>query len=307
MDLSALVTEQRNPNSMLLDGMNVQDILQVINHEDRKVPDAVAQVLQEIERAILRIVAALQQGGRLFYVGAGTSGRLGALDAAECIPTYRTPPEMIQAIVAGGPKAMIRAVENVEDDEEQGALELKYRALTSADVVMGIAASGRTPFTIGALRYAREVGSFTIGLSCNRNAELSRFADCPIEVIVGPEVISGSTRMKAAAAQKMILTMISTTAMIKIGKTYENLMVDVHATNRKLVERAKRIVMESTGVDHDEAENVLVQTGFEVKPAIVILLAGVSAGQAKKALASCGGYVRSAIETAISNKNINNT
>lgn len=303
IDLSALVTEQRNPDSMLLDRMSTKEILQLINNEDRKIAEAVAAALPQIEEAVGRIAAALQQGGRLFYVGAGTSGRLGVLDAAECVPTYRTPPDMIQAVLAGGPEAMTEAVEGSEDDEGQGALELQARALGEGDVVLGITASGRTPFTIGALKYAQSKGAFAISLSCNRHAQLSRFADCPIEVIVGPEVISGSTRMKAATAQKMILTMISTSVMIKLGKTYENLMVDVQATNQKLVERAKRIVMECTGADYGEAEAVLACTGFEVKPAIVMLLAGTSTDLAAQALAASNGHVGGAVEYAIKYKN----
>ncbi|KIL37832.1 N-acetylmuramic acid-6-phosphate etherase [Gordoniibacillus kamchatkensis] len=298
MDLSALVTEQRNENSMNLDRMSVRDILTTINSEDHKVAGAVKDVLPQVEVAVNQIVKAFQQGGRLFYVGAGTSGRLGVLDAAECVPTYRTPPDMIQAIIAGGPEAMTRAAEGIEDDEEQGAAELRQRGLSRSDVVVGIAASGRTPYPLGALKYARKVGAYTIALTCNRDSLMSRHADCSIEVVVGPEVVSGSTRMKAATSHKMILTMMSTAAMVKLGKTYENLMVDVQATNAKLVERAKRMVVSITGVPYSEAEEALAQAGYEVKTAIVMLEAGVPLEQAREALAESSGHVRVAIERA---------
>ncbi|KRF42949.1 N-acetylmuramic acid 6-phosphate etherase [Paenibacillus sp. Soil787] len=296
IDLSALATEQRNQNSMNLDRMSVQEILQIINTEDKKIAEAVESVLPDVELAVGQIVKAFKQGGRLFYVGAGTSGRLGVLDAAECVPTYGTPPEMIQAVIAGGHDTMTRAAEGIEDDEEQAVQELKDRNLSNLDVVVGIAASGRTPYAIGALKYALNVGAYTVALSCNHNAIISQFAECKIEVVVGPEVVSGSTRMKSATAHKMILTMMSTASMVQLGKIYENLMVDVQASNKKLIERAKSMVIDITGSSYEKAEEVLVQTGFEVKTAIVMMEANVSLDQAKAALQQSAGHVRLAIQ-----------
>ncbi len=301
IDLSELVTEHRNPDSLHLDRMSVQEILTTINNEDKKIAFAVERVLPEVEDAVNRIVAALRQGGRLFYVGAGTSGRLGVLDAAECVPTYRTPPDLIQAVIAGGRDAITQAAEGIEDDERQAALDLQSRSVTGLDVVVGITASGRTPYPIGALKYARGLGACTIALSCNRQAEISRYADCAIEVVVGPEVVSGSTRMKSATVHKMILTMISTASMVRLGKIYENLMVDVQASNRKLMERAKNMVMDITGVSYGKAEELLLQTNYEVKPAIVMIRADVSLDRAKTALKQSGGHVRDAIEHAKGN------
>jgi len=297
-EISKLVTEQRNEKSMTLDRMTVRDILRTINDEDKKIAHAVEAVLPDIETAVTQIVKSFKQGGRLFYVGAGTSGRLGVLDAAECMPTFGTTRDMVQAILAGGLATMTQAVEGIEDDERQGAEELKNRGLTDRDVVIGIAASGRTPYTIGALKYAGGTGAYTVALSCNPNALMSQCADCKIEVVVGPEVLTGSTRMKAATAHKMVVTMISTAVMIQLGKVYENLMVDVQATNVKLIERAKRIVMHATGASYTTVEEVLGKAGGEAKTAIVMIKANVSKEAANDALLRSGGLAGAAIEIA---------
>ncbi|MFD1039737.1 N-acetylmuramic acid 6-phosphate etherase [Virgibacillus byunsanensis] len=302
MELSNLVTEQRNENSMNMDQMSTIEILKTINDEDQKVAKAVEAVLPQVDTAIEHIYKALAKGGRLFYVGAGTSGRLGVIDASECPPTFMTPPDMVQTVMAGGNGAFFNAAEGSEDDEAQGEVDLKARNFTKDDVVIGITASGRTPYPIGALKYAREMGAYTVSLSCNENSLISSFADCEIEVIVGPEVLTGSTRMKAATSHKMILNMISTTTMIKLGKVHENLMVDVHASNYKLMERAKRTIMEITNAAYEEAERVLHITGNEVKPAIVMIEAGATLEEAKHAIAESKGYVREAIDYVVDRK-----
>ncbi|WP_153463064.1 N-acetylmuramic acid 6-phosphate etherase [Sediminibacillus terrae] len=298
MELASLVTEQRNKNSMKLDQMSTIEILQTINQEDKKVAEAVEHVLPDIEVAIEHIYQAFSKGGRLFYCGAGTSGRLGFLDASECPPTFMTPPEMVQTVMAGGSQAVSKALEGSEDNEQQGAKDLQARHLTADDVVIGITASGRTPYPIGALKYAREVGAYTVALSCNEQSAISSHADCSIEVIVGPEVLTGSTRLKAGTAHKMILNMISTTAMIKLGKVQENLMVDVHASNYKLMERAKRIIMELTDISYQAAEEALEAANRQVKPAIVMVESEVTYEEAKQAIKESKGYVREAIDYA---------
>ncbi|MFD1362153.1 N-acetylmuramic acid 6-phosphate etherase [Lentibacillus salinarum] len=295
MELSELTTEKRNPDSMNLDEMSPMEILQTINNEDKKVALAVETVLPQIETAVEQISAALRNGGRLFYVGAGTSGRLGVIDASECPPTFMTPSDLVQTVMAGGNDAFFNAVEGTEDQEVQGEIDLKARNVTDHDVVVGITASGRTPYPVGALKYANQLGAYTIALACNKNSLISNFADCAIEAIVGPEILTGSTRMKAATAHKMILNMISTTTMVKLGKVHENLMVDVHASNYKLKERAKRTVIEATNVSYEEAENVLEQTNYRVKPAIVMIEAAVSYKKAEEAIVCTKGFVREAI------------
>ncbi|SDK00695.1 N-acetylmuramic acid 6-phosphate etherase [Sediminibacillus albus] len=292
------MTEQRNINSMNLDEMSTGEILRTINNEDKKVALAVEAALADIEIAIEHVYEAFVKGGRLFYCGAGTSGRLGFIDASECPPTFMTPPDMVQTVMAGGDKAVSRAVENSEDDEQQGAEDLRSRNITENDVVIGITASGRTPYPIGALKYARQIGAFTVALSCNEHAVISQYADCQIEAVVGPEVLTGSTRLKAGTAHKMILNMISTTAMIKLGKVQENLMVDVHASNYKLMDRARRIIMEITNVSYEQADQMLEAANKEVKPAIVMIEAGVSLAEAKAAIQESKGYVRKAIDYA---------
>lgn len=295
LELSDLTTENRNPDSMHLDQMDTLAILQTINNEDKKVASAVETVLPQIEKAIEQISSALCNGGRLFYVGAGTSGRLGVMDASECPPTFMTPPDLVQTVMAGGNDAFFSAVEGTEDLEAQGEADLKARHITKHDIVVGITASGRTPYPIGALKYANQLDTFTIALSCNKESVISNVADCVIEVIVGPEVLTGSTRMKAATAHKMILNMFSTTTMVKLGKVHENLMVDVHASNYKLKERAKRTVIEATKVSYEEAENILKQTHYKVKTALVMIESGVTYKQAEETISYTNGYVREAI------------
>ncbi|UJL45392.1 N-acetylmuramic acid 6-phosphate etherase [Virgibacillus sp. NKC19-16] len=296
MELSQLTTEQRNPKSMNLDQMETMEILQTINDEDKKVASAVEAVLPKVSIAVEQISNALQNGGRLFYVGAGTSGRLGVIDASECPPTFMTSSDLVQTVMAGGNDAFFQSVEGAEDSEAEGERDINARNITNKDVVVGITASGRTPYPIGALKYAKKLGCYTISLSCNDGSLISNFANCEIEVIVGPEVLTGSTRMKAATAHKMILNMISTTTMVKLGKVHENLMVDVHASNYKLIERAKRTVIEATKVSYEEAEKTLKQTNYEVKPAIVMIETGATYSRVKEAITNHNGYVREAID-----------
>ncbi|WP_062514328.1 N-acetylmuramic acid 6-phosphate etherase [Halobacillus sp. KGW1] len=295
--LASLTTEQRNERTKELDRMTTAEILTVMNEEDQKVAEAVRQVLPQITKAVDRISEALKRGGRLFYVGAGTSGRLGVLDASECPPTFQVDYDMVQAVMAGGGEAFFKAKENSEDDERQGEEDLQQKKVSTMDVVVGITASGRTPYPIGALKAARRVGAFTVSLSCNEASEISTFADCPIEVIVGPEVLTGSTRLKSASAHKMVLNMLSTVSMVKLGKVYENLMVDVHASNHKLRERAKSILMESTKTKYEEAESALEQADMQVKPAILMLLKSVSYEEAQTLLTAHDGQLREALET----------
>lgn len=296
MELSKLITEQRNPASINLDQMATMEILQTINNEDKLVANAVEMILPQIEIVTDKIVEAIESGGRLIYIGSGTSGRLGMIDASECPPTFMISPEKVQTVMAGGNEAFFRAVENAEDNELQGELDLKSRNLSKNDIVIGITASGRTPYPIGGVKYAKQVGAFTVGLTSNKNSVINQITDIGIEVIVGPEVLTGSTRMKAATAHKMILNMISTAAMVKLGKVYENLMVDLHASNYKLKERAKKIVMEITNVSYEEAQEKLEQTNYEVKPALIMILAGVEFKESAQALQTCKGNVRKTIE-----------
>ncbi|SFE48827.1 N-acetylmuramic acid 6-phosphate etherase [Lentibacillus persicus] len=299
MELAKLTTEQRNKSSVHLDQMTTKEILNVINEEDKKVAMAVETVLPKVNEVVEATYKRLQKGGRLFYVGAGTSGRLGVMDASECPPTFMTSQDTVQTVMAGGNGAFFKAVEGSEDEESQAINDLKARNLTDKDVVVGITASGRTPYPIGALKHAGKVGAYKVSLSCNERSSISQFADTEIEVVVGPEVLTGSTRMKAATAHKMILNMISTTTMVKLGKVYENLMVDVHASNYKLMERARRIIMEITGVDYNEADQTLALTNNQVKPAIVMLKGGVSYSEAEEAIKKSNGYVRDAIAHAL--------
>ncbi|MBY6273211.1 MAG: N-acetylmuramic acid 6-phosphate etherase, partial [Bacillaceae bacterium] len=246
--LEQLTTEKRNPNTMDIDQMSIKEILQIMNKEDQSVPIAINKEIDKIESAIQMVIDSFRRGGRLIYIGAGTSGRLGVLDAAECPPTFGTDPAMVQGIIAGGKEAFTRAVEGAEDNEQMGGDDLKAIRLTNLDTVVGIAASGRTPYVIGALKYAKSIGAKTVSISNNKNSIIGTLADVAIEVETGPEVLTGSTRLKAGTAQKLILNMISTVSMIGIGKVYKNLMVDVRPTNHKLIERSKRIIMEATGV-----------------------------------------------------------
>ncbi|MCI1591711.1 MULTISPECIES: N-acetylmuramic acid 6-phosphate etherase [Heyndrickxia] len=298
VNLSTLMTEQTNNRSNNIDQLSTLEIIELMNDEDYTVAASVKKVLPLISVGIELIYTALSNGGRLFYIGAGTSGRIGVLDASECPPTFCTPPELIQGIIAGGNTAMFTAVEGAEDNRENGAKDLQDRQLKEMDIVVGIAASGRTPYVIGALEYARSIGAKTIALSCNEQAEISHYADLGIEVIVGPEILTGSTRLKSATAQKMVLNMFTTATMIKLGKVYGNLMVDLNPSNIKLIERARNIVKNITGVSYTEAANILNKTDQKVKPAIVMLLGGVSFEKAKHLLGVTNGFVHEAIEKA---------
>lgn len=295
-NLELLTTESRNNDSMQIDTAKPTDILRIINEQDQLVALAVKEVLPDVEAAVQFVVESFQKGGRLIYLGAGTSGRLGVLDAVECPPTFSTEPEMVQGLIAGGEGAFLKAVEGAEDKPELGVSDLKKLELTGNDTVIGIAASGRTPYVIGALRYARSIGAKTVALSCNKNAAISKEADQAIEVIVGPEVLTGSTRLKAGTAHKMVLNMISTSSMILLGKAYENLMVDVHVSNLKLKERAIGIIRKITGVSYEEALETLEKADLQVKTAIVMIKTGTTKEEAEKRLAEANGYVRKAIQ-----------
>ncbi|AUS09913.1 N-acetylmuramic acid 6-phosphate etherase [Laceyella sacchari] len=296
--LSTLTTEARNEKSMRLDSADTLEILRIINEEDQKVALAVQKVLPDVQVAVEYAVQSLSLGGRLIYVGAGTSGRLGVLDAVECPPTFSTSPETVLGLMAGGEKAFVQAVEGAEDNEEWGERDLREIGLTDRDTVVGIAASGRTPYVIGALKYARRMGARTVALSCNEHARISQEADQAIEVVVGPEVLAGSTRMKAGTAQKMVLNMISTATMVKLGKVYENLMVDVNISNRKLKERAIEIIRTVTGVSRERAEESLEQARHEVKTAIVMIKAEITYARAVRLLEQANGNVRRALSLA---------
>ncbi|CNF19617.1 N-acetylmuramic acid 6-phosphate etherase [Yersinia mollaretii] len=295
MNLGALISESRNPATMELDKLSTLAMLTCINDEDRKVPEAIRLVLPAIAQAVDLAAEALKQGGRLIYLGAGTSGRLGVLDASECPPTFGVPHGMVIGLIAGGPGALLKAVEGAEDDMALGMRDLQDLNLTATDMVVGLAASGRTPYVIGALRYARQLGCPTAAISCNPDSPIAQEAQVAISPVVGPEALTGSTRMKSGTAQKLVLNMLSTGAMVRLGKVYQNLMVDVKATNVKLVDRACRIVVEATGASRAEAENALSQTEFEVKPAILMILKGVSAEQARQDLQQHQGYLRAAL------------
>jgi N-acetylmuramic acid 6-phosphate etherase len=291
-------TEERNPLTMEIDTLPTLDMLTLINAEDQKVALAVHRELANIAAAVDAITVRIQRGGRLIYIGAGTSGRLGVLDASECPPTFGIPPDLVVGLVAGGSGALTSAVEGAEDDQDRGAAEIAGLHVDKNDSVIGIAASGRTPYAIGGLREAQKRGALTVSIVCNRPSPLEEFAEIGIAPIVGPEVVSGSTRLKAGTAQKMVLNMISTAVMIRLGKTYSNLMVDVQATNIKLRQRARRIVAEATGLDLAQATEMLSACNGEVKTAIVAVLAGLSPEQARKRLQETGGFVRKAILSA---------
>ncbi|MGG3558552.1 N-acetylmuramic acid 6-phosphate etherase [Peribacillus frigoritolerans] len=293
--LRSLTTELRNEKTMNIDSVNTMDIISAINKEDFKAAAAVQEVLPEIETAVEWACESLKKGGRLIYIGAGTSGRLGVLDAVECPPTFSTQPDRVLGIIAGGEKAFVRAVEGAEDKEEFGENDLIDVALTADDTVIGIAASGRTPYVKGALRYARKVGAKAVALSCNNNASITKEADIGIEVVVGPEVLTGSTRMKAATAHKMVLNMISTATMIRLGKVYENLMVDVNVSNQKLKARAVNIIETVTNADYDQALKTLEKANNQVKPAIVMIKTATDYEKAMELLEKADGDVRKAI------------
>lgn len=291
IDLSSMITETRNPASGEIDQLPTLEMLRVINQEDQQVALAVSQLLPEITHAVDAIAAAFDKGGRLVYIGAGTSGRLGILDASECPPTYGVSAEQVIGLIAGGHKAILQAVENAEDDAELGAQDLKNIQFCADDVLVGIAASGRTPYVLGAMAHARAVGATVCSISCNPGSPLAKAADISMVAVVGPEIVTGSSRMKAGTAQKLILNMLSTGAMIRTGKVYGNLMVDVEATNAKLVERQKRIVMEATDCDRATAERALTEADNHCKTAIVMILAGLSADEARTRLQSSNGFI----------------
>ena len=295
MNLGSLVSESRNPATMNLDEMTTLEMVATFNHEDSKVPEAIRAVLPEVAQAVDMAAASFKAGGRLIYLGAGTSGRLGVLDASECPPTFGVPHGLVVGLIAGGPGALLKAVEGAEDSEELGVTDLKNLQITPADTVVGLAASGRTPYVIGALRYARELGCATVAISCNPDSPIAHEAQVAISPVVGPEALTGSTRLKSGTAQKLVLNMISTGAMVKNGKVYQNLMVDVKATNVKLVDRACRIVVEATGAARADAEAALSQTEFEVKPAILMILANISAQEAIQRLTAHHGFLRAAL------------
>lgn len=296
--LSKLETEQRNPASERLSEMETIEILRVINEEDKKVAYAVEEALPEIAKLVDAIVEAVKSGGRWLYVGAGTSGRLAAIDVAELLSTYNVGPEVVEALVAGGPGAMVRPIEGAEDDEEMAVRELKARRIGGKDVVVGVSASGRTPYVVSALKYAKSCGAKTAIITCVENSPATEFADIKVVVKTGPEVITGSTRMKAGTAQKMVLTMLSTAVMVKLGRVYGNLMVTLQPVSQKLKERAKRIVMMEAGVSYEEASKILEEANYDVVAAIVMAVAGVSYGEAVQLLQQTGYIPTRAIELA---------
>lgn len=293
--LHQLATERRNERTMHLDEMTVETLLTVMNEEDQTVPKVIQEEVPVIAQVVKRTITSFQKGGRLIYLGAGTSGRLGILDAAECVPTFGVSPEQVIGLIAGGERALIKAVEGAEDRKDLAVNDLKALHLTADDTVIGIAASGRTPYVVGGLDYAREIGATTAALSCNKQAVISRHAEFAIEVETGAEVLTGSTRLKAGTAQKLVLNMISTASMIGVGKVYQNLMVDVQPTNEKLEIRAKRMIAEATGVDEQTAARYFAAAKGHVKTAIVMILADVSYEEAIERLHRANGFVRDAL------------
>lgn len=294
--LEHLTTETRNEKTMNLDEMSTIELLTIMNEEDEKVARAVKAELPSIAKAVDAIVHAKKQGGRLIYMGAGTSGRIGLLDAVECPPTFGTDPGEVIGLIAGGEKAFIKAVEGAEDSKELGVGDLKEIQLTSSDIVVGIAASGRTPYVIGGLEYANSIGAKTVAVCCNKGSEVGKRAEIAIEVVNGPEVLTGSTRLKAGTSQKLICNMLSTASMVGIGKVYGNLMVDVQQTNQKLEERAKRIVMEATSCSYETAEEYLVHAKDNSKLAILMILTNLSYEEALDKLNDSQGFIREAIK-----------
>lgn len=296
--LSQLVSEGRNPDTMDIDLLSEREIIQRINQQDKQVPIAVEKVIPEIAQAVKKITEAFKSGGRLIYMGAGTSGRLGVLDASECPPTFGVSDQMVIGLIAGGPKAILKAQEGAEDSLELGEQDLKNIQFNANDVVVGIAASGRTPYVIGALEYANDIGATTVALSCNPDSPIADIANIAICPVVGPEVLTGSTRLKSGTAQKLVLNMLTTASMIRLGKSYQNLMVDVKATNEKLVARAVRIVMQATECPKSLAAITLRKTDYDVKLAILMILTDLSLEDAKQQLSHQQGFLRKAVEQA---------
>lgn len=298
LELRGLTTETRNSETWNLDEMTPLEIAQVMNRNDAGVPAAIAQKLPEIAKIISVVEKAFLEGGRLIYMGAGTSGRLGVLDASECLPTFGVSSELVIGLIAGGDRALRNAAEGAEDNLEMGKEDLEKLGLTAKDVVVGLAASGRTPYVVGGLQYARVVGCTTAAVVCNKGSEIAAEADIPVEIEVGPEVLTGSTRLKAGTAQKLVLNMISTGAMVRTGKVYQNLMVNVVRSNEKLCIRAENIVIDATGVEREEAKKVIAEADGNVKLAVVMILAGCTAEEAKERLEQAGGHVREAVRVA---------
>jgi len=294
--LSTLITEQRNPNSMNVDSLSALEIMQLMNEEDKQVPLAIEKCLPQIAQAVERIVAAFQQGGRLVYIGAGTSGRLGVLDASECPPTFGVSPEMVKGIIAGGERALRHPIEGAEDSKAQAVVDLQTIHFSSKDVLVGIAASGRTPYVIGALEYAKSLGSVTVSIASNPNSAMANIVDIAIDTVVGPEVLTGSSRLKSGTAQKLVLNMLTTASMILMGKCYQNLMVDVQASNEKLKARAIRIVMQATDCDKALAEETLKQSDQNAKLAIMMILSGLDRAQAEALLEKHQGKLQLALK-----------
>ena len=293
--LSTLITEQRNPNSMHVDSLSALEIVQLMNKEDKQVPLAIEKCLPQIAQAVECIVAAFQQGGRLVYIGAGTSGRLGVLDASECPPTFGVSPEMVKGIIAGGERALRHPIEGAEDSKTHAVVDLQTIQFSSKDVLVGIAASGRTPYVIGALEYAKSLGSVTVSIASNPNSAMANIVDIAIDTVVGPEVLTGSSRLKSGTAQKLVLNMLTTASMILMGKCYQNLMVDVQASNEKLKARAIRIVMQATDCDKSLAEETLKQADQNAKLAIMMILSGLDRAQAEDLLEKHQGKLQLAL------------
>ena len=294
--LSTLITEQRNPNSMNVDCLSALEIVQLMNKEDKQVPLAIEKCLPQIAQAVECIVAAFQQGGRLVYIGAGTSGRLGVLDASECPPTFGVSPEMVKGIIAGGERALRHPIEGAEDSKTHAVVDLQTIQFSSKDVLVGIAASGRTPYVIGALEYAKSLGSVTVSIASNPNSAMANIVDIAIDTVVGPEVLTGSSRLKSGTAQKLVLNMLTTASMILMGKCYQNLMVDVQASNEKLKARAIRIVMQATDCDKTLAEETLKLADQNAKLAIMMILSGLDRAQAEALLEKHHGKLQLALK-----------
>ena len=294
--LSTLITEQRNPNSMHVDSLSALEIVQLMNEEDKQVPLAIEKCLPQIAQAVECIVAAFQQGGRLVYIGAGTSGRLGVLDASECPPTFGVSPEMVKGIIAGGERALRHPIEGAEDSKTHAVVDLQTIQFSSKDVLVGIAASGRTPYVIGALEYAKSLGSVTVSIASNPNSAMANIVDIAIDTVVGAEVLTGSSRLKSGTAQKLVLNMLTTASMILMGKCYQNLMVDVQASNEKLKARAIRIVMQATDCDKALAEETLKQADQNAKLAIMMILSGLDRVQAEALLEKHQGKLQLALK-----------
>lgn len=294
--LSTLITEQRNPNSMHVDSLSALEIVQLMNKEDKQVPLAIEKCLPQIAQAVECIVAAFQQGGRLVYIGAGTSGRLGVLDASECPPTFGVSPEMVKGIIAGGERALCHPIEGAEDSKTHAVVDLQTIQFSSKDVLVGIAASGRTPYVIGALEYAKSLGSVTVSIASNPNSAMANIVDIAIDTVVGPEVLTGSSRLKSGTAQKLVLNMLTTASMILMGKCYQNLMVDVQASNEKLKARAIRIVMQATDCDKTLAEETLKLADQNAKLAIMMILSGLDRAQAEALLEKHHGKLQLALK-----------